>query len=312
MSFEGFVDAHAHVFPEVRGRIAEGPTVGEDLGMVRAGARSFPAFPPIAGKAAHTPEMLLKQMDSANVARAMLLQGPFYGEWNAYVQAAVRAHPKRFACAAFIDPWGDGFGPSQVSDVLDSGSFRAVKLECSEETGLFGLHPEASLADARVRWLWAELERLGTVLVLDLGPITSRPYDSEAVGVIAKEHPDLKIVICHLGHPTPRLNSDKEQLRRWEEQVSLARMPNVWLDAASLPALFNPEPFPYQGARVWFERALHIVGHRKIMWGTDAPGLLLHCTYVQLIQLGQVLTGALSRGERESVLGGNAEEIYFD
>ena len=47
-------------------------------------------FPPVAGEIRFAPETLLTYMDQAGVDKAVLLQGPFYGDMNEYVLHATR------------------------------------------------------------------------------------------------------------------------------------------------------------------------------------------------------------------------------
>ena len=79
-----------------------------------------------------------------------------------------------------------------------------------------GLHPDAKLDMLNIAWLWEELERRRLVLTLDLGAIGSCSYQTGAVRAIAEGHPDLRIVIAHLGQPNPSAEADVE---RWELMV---------------------------------------------------------------------------------------------
>jgi L-fuconolactonase len=155
------------------------------------------------------------------------------------------------------------------------------------------------------------LERQGLVLVLDLGSVGSRSYQTGAVRAIAGRHSDLKIVIAHLGQPTPAAEADPERWRLWREQIALGRLPNIWFDSAALPAYLPGETFPYPGAGRYLQLALEEIGPAKILWGTDLPGLLGHATYRQLLQLGRLHTQSLSPEEQAMVLGKNALRVYI-
>ena len=276
------IDAHAHIFPE------------------RIGKKTF-----------FTAEMLLAHMDIAGVERAVLLQGPFYGECNEYVAEAVRKYPERLAAAAYIDPWLP-FVEKELETICGMNHFCAVKIECSEATGLFGIYKDATLYDKRIKWIWDVLEKKRLVLTLDLGAVGSRSYQTDAVRMIAEEHPNLKIVIAHLGQPGPLLDSDKDMLNQWKQQIDLALLPNVWFDSASLPAYFHKEGYPYRSAEKYFLYALERIGPGKIMWGTDIPGLLIHSTYKQLIQLADIYMKEYGIQDRLMIIGQNASGIYFN
>lgn len=303
------VDAHAHIFPEVCGGIAAGPTRGVGYGRVAMGDGVIQAWPPLCADTCHTPEMLVAHMDWVGVDKAVLLQGPFYGECNAYVQEAVRHFPERFIGAAYCDPWDEN-AHEKFGHIRSRQAFRAVKLECSETAGLCGIHPRARLDDADIAWLWTEMEEAGLVLTIDLGEVGSRSYDTDAVRNIAERHERLKIVVAHLGQPGPSLDEDAGKRRLWEAQIDLGKMPNVWFDMASLPAYFESERYPFPSAGRYLHAAIERIGSDKILWGTDIPGLLAHATYRQLLDMTEDHLAFLSADERAGVMGRNALEIY--
>lgn len=303
------VDAHAHIFPQVQGLNAAGPTRGAGYGRIAIGGQVIQLLPPFCAETVFTPEMLIAHMDWAGVDKAVLLQGPFYGECNDYALAALARYPERLMGAAYFDPWMPE-SRATFAATLDHSLFRAVKLECSEASGLCGIHPQARLDAAEIGWLWAELERRDLVLVLDLGAVGSRSYQTAAVRAIAERHPVLKIVIAHLGQPRPTDEADPARWQLWREQIALGCLPNVWFDMAALPAYVPNEPFPYPTEARYLRLAVEQIGPAKILWGTDLPGLLSHATYRQLLQLGQLHSAFLTPAEQAQVLGGNALQVF--
>ena len=302
------VDAHCHIFQEVRGQVAAGPTSGLGYGRMAVGETQMQMLPPYNPRTEFTAEMLVANMDWAGVDRAVLLQGTFYGECDDYTLAALRAYPGRLAGALFADPWRAGFR-EDFDRLVDNGGFRAAKIEFSDHTGLSGVHPSARLDGEEVAWLWGELERLKMVLVLDLGAPSNRSYQTEAVGKIAERHRDLRIVIAHLGQPRP---AEAEALRKWEEQIDLGGLPNVFFDAAALIAILPAEEYPYPKAALYLGMAMDRIGRGKIMWGTDQPGLLKFSNYPQLLQMAKRHSKHLSSDEQALFLGGTAQAVYFD
>jgi predicted TIM-barrel fold metal-dependent hydrolase len=302
------IDAHAHIFPRVRGQVGAGPTRGLSHGQVAIGPSVIQALPPPFETLKHTPDMLVAGMNSAGVDWAILLQGPFYGECNAYVSRAVRKHADRLIGAAFFDPWSQG--PAAFERLAAAFPFRILKLEFSEATGLAGLHPQARLSDPAIAWLWRELARRQWVLVIDMGAIGSRSYQTHYLRQIAEAHPDLKIVIAHLAQPNPRAEADGGLWRLWQEQIDLAHLPNLWFDTASLPAYVPVEDFPFPTAERYLRMALDRVGPEKVMWGTDVPALLTFATYQQLARLARTHVQHLSPADQELVLSGNARSVF--
>ncbi len=303
------VDAHSHIFPQVQGSTGRGPTRGLGYGRIAVGDEETQLLPPYNETTVFTPEMLLANMDWAGVAKAVLLQGPFYGECNSYVLDALDRYPDRLVGAAYFDPWGSG-NRQEFEAVIASSKFRVVKLECSEATGLCGLHPNARLDMREIAWLWNSLERRKLVLTLDLGAIGSRSYQTDAVRTIAEVHPDLRIVIAHLGQPNPSAEADAELWSLWWDQIDLGLLPNVWFDTAALPAYLPDEDFPYPTAERYLHLAVDRIGASKILWGTDLPGLLRHLNYPQLVRLAELHTQSLSPNAQAMILGRNAMRVY--
>ena len=305
------IDAHAHIFPGVNGQVGNGPVRGQSFGRITVGAQARQLLPPLNARVEHTPDMLIAHMDWIGVDKAVLLQGPFYGECNAYVAQAAAQHPDRLIPAAYFDPWIER-SRQAFDETLANGAFRAVKLECSVATGLFGLHPQAALDAAELSWLWDELERRSLVLVLDLGAVGSRSYQTNAVRGIAAGHPAVRVVVAHLGQPNPTVEAGAELRALWLDQIDLGRLPNVWFDCAALPAYVSAEGFPFPSVARYLRQAVERIGPAKIMWGTDLPSLFAHATYRQLLDWAQRALAGLKQAEQDLILGANAQLVYGD
>lgn len=303
------VDAHAHVFREIQGRIGTGITRGRPYGRVAVGNDEIQALPPLAETTSFTYEKLIAHLDWAGVDQAVLLQGSFYGECNDYIIEAVTQYPDRFIGAGYIDPWA-AEARRTSHEVLGSPVFRAVKIEFSEATGLAGIYPQARLDDPAIDWLCKELQSRGKVLVLDLGAVGSRSYQTEAVRSIAEQNAGLKVVIAHLGQPTPEVEADVDLWRLWKSQIALGHLANVWFDSAALPAYVTHESYPYPTTGHYFRMAIELIGAGKVMWGSDIPGLLVHGTYRQIVEIARLHTAFLSDEEQKKILSGNAACVY--
>ncbi|RPI86255.1 MAG: hypothetical protein EHM41_09135 [Chloroflexi bacterium] len=202
------VDSHAHIFIQLKGETGTGSTRGLGYGLATHGSRTIRLLPPYCQETTFTLKMLLHNLDWVGVDKAVLLQGPFYGDWNDYVEKAVQSHPDRFVGAYHIDPWASGFQES-LARVLVSDCFSAVKLECTADTGLLGLHPQVKLDAPEVFTLCEGLSQKGLTLVFDLGAVGSPSYQTEAVRRIANHFPSLKIVIAHLAQLKPNVEVDQ-------------------------------------------------------------------------------------------------------
>lgn len=298
-------DAHAHIFPEVRGP----NTRGIGYGRVAMGDQIIQMMPPLCERTVYTAEMLIANMDWAGIERTLLLQGPFYGECNAYALEAVQRYPKRLAAAAYLDPWTAGW-QEQFERLFAQPGFCAVKLEFTDNYGLSKLHPGARLDEPHMAWLWEQLEARGIVLTLDLGSVGMGCYQTDAVRDIAQHHPKLKIVICHLAQPKPEVQADTARWEKYLEQLDLGKLPNVWFDTSALPAYMTGEDVPYPSAGYHIRHAAERIGAAKLLWGTDQPGLFAVASLPQLARMAQLHTAFLAADEQALVLAGNAAHVY--
>jgi predicted TIM-barrel fold metal-dependent hydrolase len=302
------IDAHVHAFERMNGQLGAGAIRGLGYGMVAIGdAQTTRLLPPLSADTTFTAEMLLRSMDWAGVDKAVLLQGPFYGDLNDYVAQTVKRWPDRFVGAAHVDLWAGNPHEAFHYSIHELG-LRIVKIPLCDRWGFANLHPQARLDDAL--WLYEEMERLDVALTLDLGAINSQSYQTDLVRDIATKHPNLRIVICHLGQRSPDMEKDSLLQQKWEEQVLLARYANIWLDLSAVPAKAQGEHFPFPSVGRWLRRAIEMVGSSKLLWGTDAPGLLTVASYPQLLSLMQSHLDFLPQAEVEGVFGLNAIAAY--
>ena len=304
------IDAHAHIVSELCGQTAAGPTRSAGYGRMRRGEDEvIQLLPPLREDTAFPPQVLLAFMDWGGVDKAVLLQGPFYGEANETVWKAVTAWPDRFIGAAYVDPRA-GDADETFRRCVEEYGFGIIKLELSEDAGLVGLYPDLRLDEPGMAWLWEEAEQRDLVVTLDLGSIGTKSYQTDAVRVILDRHPGLRVVIAHLGHPPVYEPEGDGSSDAWREQMLLARTHNVWFDLAALPIYWTNEDYPYPTAREYVRRAVEMIGVERVMWGTDVPGLLSYATYQQLLDFVARHCDFLSKEDLEKVLGGNAWEVY--
>ena len=135
----------------VKGMTASGPTRSLSWGKARWGKKTIQLLPPFNEETTFPAEALLAQMDWAGVARAVLLQGPFYGEANAYVASAVKRFPDRFVGAFAPDPLA--LDARQVyKQCFEDYGLRILKLELTEPTGLTGLYPHLRIDAPEHGW----------------------------------------------------------------------------------------------------------------------------------------------------------------
>ena len=92
----------------------------------------------------------------------------------------------------------------------------------------------------------------------------------------------------------------------WREQVLLARHSNVWLDLSALPHHLPEGDYPFSGIDIFVRKAVDLVGADRLLWGTDAPGMLWMLTYQQMLDVVRLHCHSLTAEQRRLILGENA------
>ena len=178
------------------------------------------------------------------------------------------------ASAAFFDPWRPA-ARQYYTEKLEGPLWKNIKIEFSEAGGLYGVYPGVQLDAPELRWLWEAMEAGGKTVSFDLGRPGDGSYQTDQIASIAKRHPELKIVLCHMGQPSRAAERNPELWSAWLEQIRLGTLPNVWFDLSALPYhVQKEEEYPFPSTKRYFDLARGIVGAKKLLWGTDIPWLL--------------------------------------
>lgn len=212
-----------------------------------------PEGPSLAHGPAYDTEQLLSQMSSAGVHRAVLVPPSWEGDRNEICLAAARAHPNRFVVMGRLPSDGPS-DPGIVDAWLDEPGMRGVRLT-------FGVGiPTSRLTDQSMDWFWRAAEAAGVPVMI------FAPAATEAVGLIAKAHSRLRLVIDHL-NITPTARGDEIDAAILKT-LELANLPNVAVKASALPSLVD-EPYPYPSLHDRIHQVVAAFGPKRVFWGSD-------------------------------------------
>ncbi len=227
-------------------------------------------------------ERLLREMDEAEVERAVILPIPGALDNEGAARLVARA-PERligFGCVDFDRPL-------------------APQLERAKELGLRGLkvHPRLQgipLEDPRVDELCAGASARGLPALFCAYPqcrdpkVPLRSIEPYAYDLLAKRHPDLVLILAHLGGH-----------RALDAYFVAKSNPNVYLDASYvLQALRHTSAY---------QDYLFVLEHldRKVLFGSDFPEVSLP----DYARLAREAMAGLASCDREAVCGGNLRRI---
>ena len=275
------IDAHTHLW------LRQDTTVdGKRILTLKNGRSIFmdeevQMLPPFMIDGKNTAEVMLSNMDYAQVAAAVVVQEVIDGCQNDYLQQVQQRYPDRLFCM------GMAWNMEEAKAVADAGlrgiAFPGHRMHDS----LLTLMPVFKLMEER-----------GLVLSMCLAD------DERQIGEMAeviRECPQLRVAIGHFGMVTTP---------SFEQQVKLARLgDNVMIESGGITWLYNAEFYPYPTAIRSICQAADWVGMDRLMWGSDYPRTITAITYRMSYDFVSK-SPQLTDDEKALFLGGNAERFY--
>ena len=286
------IDAHAHLWLKQDTVVNGLPIRTLENGRSLFMGEIRQMVPPFMVDGVNSAEVFLSNMDYAQVSAAVITQEFIDGIQNDYLQEVERKYPNRFLTCGMCEFRKPGF-LVQAVELLDQG-FRAIKIPAQRL-----LLPEGriSLVNDEMMQMFRLMEQRGAILSIDLADGDLQVGEMEE---IIRECPNLKIAIGHFGMVTRE---------GWEEQIKLARHPNVRIESGGITWLFNDEFYPFHGAIRAIRRAADLVGMDKLMWGSDYPRTITAITYRMSYDF-VIKSKELSEADKALFLGKNAEQFY--
>lgn len=148
----------------------------------------------------------------------------------------------------------------------------------------------------------------------------------ELVPDIVRKHPDLNLIIDHLGLPQPPLEPLDDALPgRIREMVELASYPNISVKFIGAPTLAR-EPFPFTDVWETLMPMIEAFGPDRLMWGSDITRIQLRFpdaqpgiapdrpdypgkhSYGEAVDFLK-LTDRLSADDKQRILGGTLRRV---
>ena len=286
------IDSHSHLWlrqdTEMNGMKIQTLEGGRSLfmGEVRQ------MIPPFIVDGRNTAEIFLSNMDYAQVSAAVVTQEYIDGLQNDYLWEVQQRYPDRFLCCGMVDARRPGY--LQDAEALIRKGFGAIKIPAERL-----LMPErrVMLTDDEMMQMFRLMEQNDALLSIDLAAGNIQVAEMEE---IIAECPKLRIAIGHFAMVTRP---------GWQEQIKLARHPNVMIESGGITWLFNDEFYPFTGALWAIKEAASLVGIEKLMWGSDYPRTITAITYRMSYDF-IIKSNLLTQEEKILFLGENARKFY--
>ena len=224
-------------------------------------------------------------MDRAGVARAIIVPPSPVGDSNLTALEAVEQFPGRYAIMGRFDPSAPN-ARERLPGWLSQRGMLGIRMTFHK--------PKWSpwLDNSAIDWFWADCERLGIPLMVLL------PGRLDVVDRIATRHPDLRILLDHMGRMSAL--RDDACFADLDVMLNLARHPNVSVKASSAPC-YSTQPYPYSNLEPYLRRIFDRFGPRRTMWGSDFTRL--PCTYAQCVDHFLYELDFLKGEDKEWVMG---------
>jgi hypothetical protein len=303
-----FIEAHGHVWEKLHGRRFDTETVVPvGNGRVRIGDEEIQFVPPEMTDCSCRIEVLQTYEKLLGFDKAVLLQTPCYGEQYEYINEIIRKNPEKYVTVGIPNP--------QIKE-----SYLDMAKLCLEQYGYKGLKFESPdipfdmLAEEN-QFVFEEIMKYDAFFMIDLG-WGDGPHDFpiDELLEVAKRYPQLKIMLPHMG--VSRLWDPKEKgnLDSLKKTLSILNYnQNVYFDCSGIPMLATRAgecyPWPLMTDVLKLAKAEGAID--RVMWGSDAPTVLVACTYRQHVDCVVDYCDFLTDDELEDLLGRTADKVWF-
>jgi predicted TIM-barrel fold metal-dependent hydrolase len=234
-----------------------------------------------------TIERVVPMIDQARVDRVIIVPPTLEGDRLDYGQEAVKRYPGRFGIMGLVN----------LEDPTTAQRFPTWR----EQSGVLGIR--LNIAGAQARWLtdgtadwfWPAAEKAGIpVMFLTTG-------QTPRFAVIAERHPQLALIIDHMGVSSETLRNRKFP-EAVDQSVTLAKYPNVSVKLSSAPH-FSSEPYPFRDMTPHIRRLFEAYGPRRCYWGTDVTNSYDKASYRQRVTHFTEELSFLSETDKDWVMG---------
>ncbi|MDR6972837.1 amidohydrolase family protein [Leifsonia shinshuensis] len=277
------VDAHHHIWDLTA---AHYPWLGPEAGPLY---RSFELDETAGARQSH------------GIDAVILVQAADNDEDTAHLLSAARAKPDVAGVVAWT-PLDDG-----------EGTRRRLSEWAHQDAPVVGIR---SLLHERqdTRWILSPAVEKGVRAIADAGvPLDYVTADHNALAHLPEltaRHPDLVVVVDHLGKPP--IGGDRESFADWRRLLlAAARSPRVHAKLSGLYPADGPlDSWQVKDIRPFVDTAIEILGPSRLLMGSDWPISELAGGYERTWDALASTVASLSESERRDVMGGTADRVY--
>jgi predicted TIM-barrel fold metal-dependent hydrolase len=268
-------------------------------------------LPPYMADMSAPAEVIVRQMDYAGIATAVLQNDHIYGDSAEEFAAAARCHPGRFIGLAQVqEAWA--YQDDEIARLVDQVERLGMAGLYFTYSGLFRNGYAIRPSDPAYDPLWQTVARLDLPVWWvhrDNSPFGRYEDELGDLARILERHPTLRSVLVH-GLPTARYADADDRLalppvieRLMSEMPVLAEL----LYPISWGGKFE---YPYSKALLHFRQLFDRFGRQRFVWGSDMPNVERYCTYRQALTYIWDHGDFLDAAARRSIFRDNALGLF--
>lgn len=244
-----------------------------------------------------TAQQAQKVLTGAGVKQAILVQADDAASDNRAMLASAQANEWIIGVVGWLPLEEPAKAAALLEELRENPKFCGVRTLLHDD-------PRADVLEfATVRETLGLLERAS--IAFDVP--NAFPRHLGQVAQLAKDFPELRIVIDHLGKP-PR--GDAAAMAVWEAQMrTVAQLPNTVAKMSGLHT--EGAEFSARALRQVWDITLEAFGPHRIMFGGDWPVSLLGASYVDTVAVAQSLIDPLSANESQAIWAGTSLATYL-
>jgi predicted TIM-barrel fold metal-dependent hydrolase len=268
-------------------------------------------LPPYMHDLSAPPEMIVRQMDYAGIATAVLQNDHIYGHLAEDFAAAAKKYPGRFIGLAQVDE-AFGFRDEQIAALKDQVERLGMAGFYFTTTGMFRGGYKTLHSERTYDPLWSEVEKLDLPVFWvqsAKGPIGTYEDEMRHLRAIIERFPRIRHVLVH-GVPTAIYADENDNLTLPAIVTELLTQCPVSSEVLYPIAWGGRHEYPYARAHAHIRQMYDRFGPGRLIWGSDMPNVERYCTYRQTLTYVTNHCAFLTDADRRLIFRDNALGLF--
>jgi len=238
---------------------------------------------------AATPEHLLKLMEGAGVAYAIVVHPEPYQDDHRYLEHCLRVGKTKLKGTALVFADRPN-SAAQLPGLVKRMAIVAVRIHA------YAPDRQPPFGRRELRDLWARAGESNLAVQLHFEPRYAGGFEQ-----YIKEFPKTKVILDHLGRPMQ--GTPKE----YATVLGFARYENTIMKLSAIP---TPRQYPHRDIAPIFKQIVSVWGADRLIYGGGFGATATAQSYRGERERLRTLLGEMPRADQDKILGGNAARLF--